>query len=626
MITKCIHDDFELDLSGYEITLTEENQWFNDQFFVRQSFPIEIDLTDEVNQKFGQLMDDTVEDPVTFYRVVLFMEDTHSDAILEVTDLIDRVATLEIRVGFDKLPSWDKKLSELPLESNSLNDELTVHALGIIDKGYPEVNYNFVQVFSDRFDPSTERWNGFEGIVNNYKGGVFLPNEFDDQENVVYNRNIMIPMPYWMHVLKSGFNDAGLELEGDVIDDPEINKMLFYKEAEEYVFASVDGEEYNSDINSYDSLVQVKYKYGFLNLSSATRELGQYEDVYNFPQKGRYKISGTVYLRRNFSDATAEIYFKGQRVFRAYEDYIRQDGIQERVRYVDLTLDVETLADALTLRNRQIPLAELNEQFVDEGPLWNLTITPIALFDVNGDLVPPVVESRKIELRYCVPDVTFGDFVKVVKNWKNMDLRVENGKAIMNYIEPQMDVEDAIDLNRFNQRKPYKGFKQGDSFLLKFKEISDPDYNPDQVYVNIDGAVTDGFVEDNLTNPIEINAAPLPIVLQQNVSTAKAIDDGKSTILAVLYDGTGVLNLAEDNTEILLPRVHEKHWAKWLGFRIKSRSFKTNFNAETINMKGLKIYSKVFMYNKYHLIRVLTKTTIPGTRLANYELEIDTLK
>jgi len=46
---KLIHSKFELDLSPFKVSDTEENNWFSDSFFTKYSFPFEIDLTDDLD-------------------------------------------------------------------------------------------------------------------------------------------------------------------------------------------------------------------------------------------------------------------------------------------------------------------------------------------------------------------------------------------------------------------------------------------------------------------------------------------------------------------------------------------------------------------------------------------------
>ena len=50
---KLIHPNFELDLSGFQLSDNEENNWFSDSFFTKYSFPFEIDLTNEIDEATG---------------------------------------------------------------------------------------------------------------------------------------------------------------------------------------------------------------------------------------------------------------------------------------------------------------------------------------------------------------------------------------------------------------------------------------------------------------------------------------------------------------------------------------------------------------------------------------------
>lgn len=624
---KFIHANFELDLSDYRVDRVVENQWFSDQLFTKYTFPFELKITDEINRYFGALLDFNIEEPDTYYRGYLFIDGTHEEAVLEILEVVDRVAQIEVRYGFEELPNWETQLSELPLYKETLEEDLQAHAPSIIDQTYPAVNYNFPMVFTDSFSPEDDRWLGFEGAINNYVDGAFLENEFDTVENLTYNKNIMIPFPYLMHVLMAGFSDAGYTLMGDILNDSDINRMLLVRESEEYINARLEGEEIVTDIKDYDSLYNQVYRYGIFNINSATRQLAIYEDTYTFPFRGRYKISGVVYLRRQFSDASAELFYKGRSIKRFYQDYIRQNSWSERVRYVDIYVDVDNLAELLTLKSRQLPNAYVQEEVVSEAPLWDLTITPIAIYDEQDVLIPALVSSEKIDLTKVVPSITFGALVKAIKNWKNMELRIDGSDIYMDYIEPQLNVTGAKDFSAFNQKVPRRKFNQGDSFLLSFKEVDNENYSPEPVYVDIDGMRTSAFASTENTKEIEIDAVVFPIVFRNGRSSALSVDDGEGNICVVLYYGdNATLNLAQEVDGIMLPSIYEEHWSKWIQFRLRSQAFTTAFNCPGIFLDGLTVRDKVFMYNNYHLIRTLNKTNVPGTSTYEVELELESLK
>ena len=615
-----------MDLSNYQLNRVEENQWFNDQFFTKYTYPFNLKLTDEINSFFGVISELNIDNTRTYYKGYLFILGGHEEAVLEVIEQFGEQARVEIRSGFEEFPNFDKKLAELPLEKNTLGESLFDHAEGVITQTWPAVNYNFVQVHTDSFDPTTERWNGFENIINNRKNGAFLLNEFDVGANETYNRNIMIPLPYWMHVLEQGFNDAGYELKGDVTTDTDLMKMLFFRETEEYVNARIEGEEIDHKSDEYLNTYSQRYTFGFLSLGSITTTLGKYEFNYSFPKKGRYKVSGNIYLRRENAEAEAKIIFKQRELWRKYEGLLRH-GFSEKVKTVDLIIDVDDVAEQLTIKSDQIIYGMINDAVESQATIVDLTITPLAIYDVNGDLIPPIITTSKIDLTKCVPTTTFGEFVKVVKNWKNMDLIIKGNEVHMNYIEPQLNVDEAVDLNQFNIEKPRRKHSQGNSFLLKFKDIESDDYKPSGVFVDIDAVQIDNFKKSDKTTEIVVDAIPLPIVFRDGISTALAVDKGDSNICVVVYEGAALLdNFAQDNVGILMPATYEGHWSKWIPFRIKSQSFESVFRAYEHQIRGLSTSSKVLMYNNYHLIKTLSRTNIPGKDIYEVELELESLK
>ena len=46
---KIIHETFEFDLTPYDITIVEDNQWFTGEFYFNYSFPFNFKLTEALN-------------------------------------------------------------------------------------------------------------------------------------------------------------------------------------------------------------------------------------------------------------------------------------------------------------------------------------------------------------------------------------------------------------------------------------------------------------------------------------------------------------------------------------------------------------------------------------------------
>jgi len=288
---------------------------------------------------------------------------------------------------------------------------------------------------------------------------------------------------------------------------------------------------------------------------------------------------------------------------------------------------VTSVNQQLVIISEQITYGIPIDVRVDNMPLVDLTITPLAIFDDNGDLEPPVVTTQKIDLTKCVPDITFGDLVKAIKNWKNMEIKPVGREIYMNYIQPQLDISAAKNLTDYEIEQPRRRFKQGDSFLLKYREVDDPNYQNEQLYVNLNGAFSNSFSKKNTTNEIEIDVIPLPKIFRNGVSTAFAVDKGDSAICAVLYKGAnGIENLAEDTDTLRLSAIYDEYYDKWLDFRIRSQAFDAKLSIDFDTFFQLAVNDKVFMYRNYHLIRTLNKTNVPGKNIVEIELELETLK
>jgi hypothetical protein len=154
---KLIHSDFELDLSNFKLSVVKENFWFSEEFFTAFSFPFEMELTDELDALLGFISRYNSVDPKVYIECKHYHNNEISDAILEIEQLQDRISG-SIRFGYDQLPNFDKKLSELPLDKFELpsGTDIYEHAETIITQTWPAVNYNFPQIHTDKIDPDND--------------------------------------------------------------------------------------------------------------------------------------------------------------------------------------------------------------------------------------------------------------------------------------------------------------------------------------------------------------------------------------------------------------------------------------------------------------------------------------
>ncbi len=605
---KLIHSSFELDLSNYKVSDTEENNWFSDSFFTKYTFPFDIDLVDDLDIAFG-FISIYLSNPQTYYEVLYVHNNKIESAIFEIESHQDKLSC-NARFGFEQLPSFDKKLSELSLDKFTLPSGTTIfaHAETIITQTFPAVNYNFPQIHVDKYDPTDELWNGFENIINNRVAGAFLVNTVE--VDITYNRNVMQPLPYWIHILQRGMIDGGYTLAGKIMNDERLKKACLFGDVDYFSAATVQ-PDININQMSEDA-VEINYN----NARSAKAAKYYYNTVLSTP--GKYNISGTIKALRWSNYPT---YFTVK-----YRDTIifsqksSSTGTFHGSEFRDYEVDInfETIVDA----NVNDITIEGYQYFTEEQSIINLVVSAVRLNDALGAGIPTIVNENKVDLTKAVPEMTFLEFVKVVKNWFNYDLTIIGKLAIMNPIEHEINYGDTIDLQFSEVKKPLRKFNQGKSFLLKFADIENKDFTFLPVFHSQSGTVNSGFVTDEKTTPIEINGLPLPLLTRNGAQTAYALEQNESKAYLVSYDGLfNGNNLAQPNTDYLIPAVHLAYWDKWFNFRINSPGFNWQFKTWNEAIMQLKVKTKIFAYQRVHIIKTINKTE---TKPNYFEIDIDT--
>jgi len=283
----------------------------------------------------------------------------------------------------------------------------------------------------------------------------------------------------------------------------------------------------------------------------------------------------------------------------------------------DVDINFETLVD---LEVNDITI-EGYIGFTTEQPIINLTISAVRLNDALGVAIPTIVNENKVDLTKAVPEMSFVDYVKIVKNWFNYDLTIIGKLAIMNPIEREINYGETIDLQFSEIKRPLRKFNQGKSFLLKFQDTDNKDFTFLPVFHSQSGVVNSGYVEDDKTTTIEINGLPLPLLTRNGAQTAFALEQNDSKAYLVSYDGLyNGNNLAQPNTDYLIPAVHLAYWKKWFSFRINSHGFNWQFKTWNEAIMQLKVKTKIFVYQRVHIIKTINKTEIKPNY---FEIDID---
>jgi len=616
---KLTRSKFELDLTNYDISISEKNYWFEDRFFAKSTLPFSFIITDEINKALGDILSHNSVDTETYLEAKLTHNGKIHDAILDIEQIEGRLATASIRFGYEELPNFKKKLPELPLDDFDIVGPETIytHADDVITKTWPEVSHNFVAVHTNKFDTSEEQWEAFEGLLNKRAADDFVINEYDAIEDKQLNRNIMQPQPYVMHVLTKGFEDAGFLLAGDFTEDAKIKKMLFSEISSYYSTINTNSEQFTMNADEHSSL------------SGYHNTLGSYDKTLAITSKGRYKIAGNIIIRRYADENFAEIKFNGERIwFVRYPD--RPFGIKAySEKFHTVNVNVEFLVEAsvdIEFISKQYIYQHLGGEKIEGAMICDLSVTQLAEFDGSGNLVPTLITPNKIKLNKCVPDITFGKLITEFKKYKNLDIFPNGDTVYMNFIENQLEAENPVSLVDFEVEEPLISLNKGKTFLLKFHEFNSEEYTFEEMFVSQAEALVTGFVTDENTTEIIINALPLPIINKSGIVTADHFVEDKGIIKLILFNGQLASgNLAESNADLLIPSIYEANYKKWLGIRINSRGYEWSFKISDEKLKTLLIRSKVMAYKRLHVIKSLDKDLLEKG-FWNVEIKTEALK
>lgn len=605
---KIIHPKFELDLTPYKITFVEENHWFSDVFFTKYSFPFDIYLIESLVKVFGELLDDNTINEETYFDVIYTNGNKIESAILEVETQQGMIINVTIRYGFDELPNWDKNLNELPLDIIDVTD-IYQHAKTVIGKTWPEVNYNFPQIHTDKYDTTDEVWETFKMIINNYDGTNFLENTFSTEDFA--NRNIIQPCPSFLHILTVLFADAGYTLKGNILEDEIFKKLLMF---------------INTDFYDVVNNEEIPIKIGFKDYTYKDQFKSGYSESVTLAASTKYKISGMFNFNSGGSSVVVSEYisinYNGSVLYN--RNNTTHPGVTGIIGYpFSFTFDTsadETASHTLTFGSSSNLIKDIDNS---TQIVFNVIIEKLNLDGTSA--VDEIHVKNYIDLKELMPDITCGTFITELKNYFNIDLDIVGKDIYMNFIEDEINYNNAEDLSLYEELEPLKQRNNNMSFLLQFADVDNDDYSYDPVFQNKKTIAYNEDSVDDDTSTITINIAPLPIDSREGIDTAYAFEEGStSKMYAVLYSGlnSNGLNLTDNDFLLLLPNIHEKYHKKWFTFRINAITFSWTFKMfiEQLNAINKKIYA----YKRYHIVKSINKTQI-AEDLYEVDIETDTL-
>ena len=596
----------KLDLSKQKFSIQENNAKVSDSQFTKIIFPFSLPVSEEILNSIGDIINHAATDVETVIDCKLEHEGRVHDAKLEILGNEGLYAEAQIDYGFDELPNWTKKLSELPLENFSVPD-IHTYAPTLLNKKYPEVNFNFPRIYNKKYDPTSEVWDAFDGFLNDMKPDMTeMRRNYIDGVGNIFNVNIIHPMPYILHVLKTGFRDAGFELKGHILTDADLLYRTIYSGTD--YFTSKQQRRYNFNIKASqpDELL----------LENGPDDYAIYERHITIEKTGTYKIAGLIKFwkaKKMFSNY--QISLNGQKLWQKRTNSDRSDYMIDIP--IDIDFNVNQENSVLTFFCKKQYHPDWDFQLAD------LLVTSAVLEDISnaelGEDTGFVTNRNEVNLKNAVPDITFGDFVNKICNWFNYAMIPIEKTIYMNRLSLEKYFEPK-DFRKYEAKRPKRVPKKNVSYLLKFPEL---DRKVDSVFYDAQGFKLNGE-EIADTKVIEIDGYALPVYMPKpnSHSTAVVQTDSTTMLQLVYYDGlTDGTNNAKNPAGCHFPELFYKNWENWLKRRLECYEYTWKFTIPIEEMANYSINDYIYCYDNIHLIKTLNKDKVSET---TYEVEIIT--
>ena len=596
----------KLDLSKQKFSIQENNAKVSDSQFTKIIFPFSLPVSEEILNSIGDIINHAATDVETVIDCKLEHEGRVHDAKLEILGNEGLYAEAQIDYGFDELPNWTKKLSELPLENFSVPD-IHTYAPTLLNKKYPEVNFNFPRIYNKKYDPTSEVWDAFDGFLNDMKQDMTeMRRNYIDGVGNIFNVNIIHPMPYILHVLKTGFRDAGFELKGHILTDADLLYRTIYSGTDYFTSKQQRRYDFNIKASQPDELL----------LENGPDDYAIYERHITIEKTGTYKIAGLIKFwkaKKMFSNY--QISLNGQKLWQKRTNSDRSDYMIDIP--IDIDFNVNQENSVLTFFCKKQYHPDWDFQLAD------LLVTSAVLEDISnaelGEDSGFVTNRNEVNLKNAVPDITFGDFVNKICNWFNYAMIPIEKTIYMNRLSLEKYFEPK-DFRKYEAKRPKRVPKKNVSYLLKFPEL---DRKVDSVFYDAQGFKLNGE-EIADTKVIDIDGYALPVYMPKpnSHSTAVVQTDSTTMLQLVYYDGlTEGTNNAKNPAGCHFPELFYKNWENWLKRRLECYEYTWKFTIPIEEMANYSINDYIYCYDNIHLIKTLNKDKVSET---TYEVEIIT--
>jgi hypothetical protein len=609
--------NWKLDLSFLNVTFNDTNSMFTKENVSEYSYPFSLSI-----EKWVKLtnLHYNAADRITQFIGKLNMDGTIVNSTLKINTKKGNFIDFVVFSTDENFPSFSKKLNQLNLLNFAVPDiKATAEAAIILD--YPDTDYNFPMVHTDKYDAASEEFNGFEQILNKYVGGAFVENVLELDSNIDLVKNILQPFPYLMYVLKKGFAEDGMILQGDVLNDIDLNRALICTDKNYYNATSNEKIPIHVPVEDWNSIEYIK----------SNQEHVKFLKEQVIVSKGDYILFGDVncvvlqnrliFLTVQLNDISLKIYKVIGGVSTEIYSYV-STGTDANIspdfgtistfnRHVDinLSLDPGDIIRIVKIEPRRDQTISITPEYPDA---IYLDLIPIRYRNPDGSPILQLLWLNKIDLNIVVPDMTFGQLVEEICKWKNLRLVPGTNTVRMDYINLD-DRSTAVDLTDTEIEEPLETYHDERSYELLFNDgKSNEKYPYDSIFVDSSGVKTTIYKTNKNTTQIPIDALPYPVIDRNGIKTAYNFDDENSKLRLIFFKAfaPNEPNVCYDNLNMLLPAIYPVNYKNWLDFLLTSVQRDWEFIIAVEKWNNLSIRSLIYAYANFHLFSEIERERI----------------
>lgn len=576
---------FTIPIPAEGFTVNDANSEFTDGFFVSWSYPLSIFLNSYFKRIFGDLTKATLGKRKKEIVGILTKYGEIFPCKMQIISTINSEAKINFEFGVASLDVMDKKLSEIDLgtiTTGNLYDYIDAHLFEV----YPVSPVCFPRIHTPQ--NYTQQIGALYGGINIFNDSdssgttcKILRNEFGSTGQAIFT--FIKPIVYLLHILKKGFESSGYILKGDILTDTELQNIGFNHNntADVEVLQDVKRLPYNVITDSGFAITK-----NFNIIGSYYFSLIMDNDDSTINMKV-INVKTSVILYEN--DKFGKYYTEDNYGVRTYPNSI------EYIYLLPTMTETTELQILITVNN-------YNGSHNASGEAFVAYLNPAG----PGDSKKAYYLPNNLVLNKYVPDETFINVVKSIKNLENYSFIVSNNEIYMNKIKNTLPAK-VLDFKFSEQQDVEIIASDIKGYILKYTapdEFGFLDYQYDETgFVKMELKISNDTLQTK-----EITAYPLPFTLNtRDGVTADQLKDEAEGLQMIRYSGLLYNNNAVPLSSFSLENIYNNYYKNWMFGQLTSSIFKWNFYTKKPQAIKVKSTDCISAYGAFHKINTITK-------------------